>query len=320
MEAERRLQIRAGVFTLVVLAALAGVVMSLTREGGLFTPRYTLYADFNNIEGLLPNARVLLAGNDVGRVRDIYFLGPDAGKAIRVVLDLDAAIQDRIREDSVASIYPKGFLGDVRVAISLGSESARMIPDQGGVSTLEPFSFADLYRQGDALIENLVGVSGAVRRVVGDFEESMAGETLASTLGSLRNIVHEIETGQGLLHSLVYERSDGAPAEIQATLVELRGSVQRLSAILAEIEQGDGMLHQLVYGSGEEMSTLAAVGQSAQRLESVLRKLDEGEGSLGALINDPSLYEELRLLVSGARDSALLRTLIDYVRPDDDGR
>ena len=66
-----------------------------------------------------------------------------------------------------------------------------------------------------------------------------------------------------------------------------------------------------------EVDLVEALADSTVRLDQILRKIDEGEGTLGALVNDPAVYEDLRLLVSGARRSALLRTLIDYVRPED---
>ena len=121
MDSEQRVQVRTGLFTLVVLVAAAVVVLFLTREGGLFTPTYALYADFDNIQGLTQNAPVHLAGNHVGRVRSIYFLGPGAERAIRVELEIDSGVRERIRSDSLAMIQTIGLLGDKYVALTLGS-------------------------------------------------------------------------------------------------------------------------------------------------------------------------------------------------------
>jgi phospholipid/cholesterol/gamma-HCH transport system substrate-binding protein len=38
--------------------------------------------------------------------------------------------------------------------------------------------------------------------------------------------------------------------------------------------------------------------------------VDRGEGTIGLLVNDPTLYEDLKLLVGGARRSAVVRTMI----------
>ena len=46
------------------------------------------------------------------------------------------------------------------------------------------------------------------------------------------------------------------------------------------------------------------------RLNSILAKVDRGEGSLGLLLNDATLYEDLKILVGGAQRSTLVRALI----------
>ena len=319
MDAERRLQLRAGVFTLVVLVAVGIVLSTLNREGGLFTPRYTLYGDFNAIEGLFVNSPVRLAGNQVGRVRDIRFLPPGSERAVRVELDIDASVQDRITVDSIASIHQAGVLGDMYVEISLGKPGGEELPHGGTVASRDPIVFNELASKGAELLDNLVAFSASSERIVGNFEEAMGTQSIASTFGSLSNIVQEIERGDGVLHALIYDEDGAAGEDLKASMRELRTSLQRVGSILAEVETGDGMLHDFVYGAEDtDMSTLAALRSAAERLESVLRKIDEGEGTLGALLNDPTVYEDLKLVLGGARDSTLLRGAIKYVRPDDD--
>lgn len=320
MEAERRLQIRTGMFTLLVLLALGVVVATLNREGGLFVPRYTLYAEFNNIEGLFVNAPVNVAGNQVGRVRAIDFLPPGSPRALRVALDIDARVQDRICTDSVASVRTRGVLGDMYVEISLGSESAAAVPDRGTLTSQDPLSLNELADKGSELLANMVALSASAEAIVGNFEESMGTQSVASTLGSLQRIVHQVETGEGALHALIYEDASQTLDEAQRSLHELQGSLQRVNAMLTQVEEGDGLLHDFIYGTEEtDMSTLAAIKASAERLENVLRKIDEGEGTLGALLNDPTVYEDFKLIVGGARESLLLRGLIEFVRSEDGG-
>jgi phospholipid/cholesterol/gamma-HCH transport system substrate-binding protein len=48
----------------------------------------------------------------------------------------------------------------------------------------------------------------------------------------------------------------------------------------------------------------------------VVARLRQGEGTLGALIEDPTVYEDLSALLRGANRSLLLRTLIRSTRED----
>lgn len=318
MDAERRLQLRAGIFTIVVVVALGVVVSTLNREGGLFTPRYALFADFDGIEGLFVNSPVRLAGNQVGRVRDIRFLPPGSERVVRVELDVDSSVQDRITVDSVASIHQAGILGDMYVEISLGTPGSEELPEGGMLTSTDPIPFNELAAKGAELLDNLVAFSASAERIVGSFEQAMGTESIASTFGSMSNIVQEIEDGDGILHALIYDQGGMAAADLKRSMRELSSSLGRVNAILAEVETGDGMAHDFIYGAEDtDMSTLAALRSAAERLESVLRKIDEGEGTLGALLNDPTVYEDLKLVLGGARDSTLLRGAIDYVRPDE---
>ena len=52
------------------------------------------------------------------------------------------------------------------------------------------------------------------------------------------------------------------------------------------------------------------------RLNSILAKIDQGEGTIGLMLNDPTLYEEMKILVGGANRSAVVRTMIRLMSQD----
>jgi phospholipid/cholesterol/gamma-HCH transport system substrate-binding protein len=52
------------------------------------------------------------------------------------------------------------------------------------------------------------------------------------------------------------------------------------------------------------------LGKAMGHLEGILRKVDEGEGSVGALINDPALYNDIKLLVGGVNRNRIVRNLV----------
>ena len=95
-------------------------------------------------------------------------------------------------------------------------------------------------------------------------------------------------------------------------------AMARIEKILGEVESGSGTLHALIYDDGDDGPALNSLVDASRRLDSILSKIDEGQGTMGALVNDPSLYEDLRLVMSGAKQSALLRALIDFVKDGDE--
>jgi phospholipid/cholesterol/gamma-HCH transport system substrate-binding protein len=311
MEAERRVQVRTGFFTLGVLVAAAIAILFLTREGGLFTPRYALYADFSNIEGLTLNAPVYLAGNNVGRVRSIEFRAPGEPQAVRVGLDVDARVAERIRPDSRAMIGTIGLLGDKYVELSIGSSLEPPLRGGDVVETTESATFMELAAKGRVLLDNMVELTAATERVVTSFEEEMGSRNLASLLGAMERVVQAVESEQGLVHGLFYDPEGGR------LIADLRESARGVRDVVDEVRSGSGPLHELIYAADGDLPAFTSAAESARRLNSILTKVDSGQGTLGALVNDPTLYEDLKLVVGGARDSALVRGLIDYVREED---
>lgn len=51
-------------------------------------------------------------------------------------------------------------------------------------------------------------------------------------------------------------------------------------------------------------------GAAANHLKSIFAKIDNGEGTLGALVNDPSLYEDMKALLGGANRNKVLKYFI----------
>src|SRR5262249_34914231 len=75
-----------------------------------------------------------------------------------------------------------------------------------------------------------------------------------------------------------------------------------LASITTDIRRERGMLHELIYGtSGVKLSA------ATDNLKEILRKINDGEGSLGALINDPTVYEDVKSLLGGAKRSNILK-------------
>lgn len=282
MESDRRLSLVVGGFVLASLLALAVAVLSLTNEKGLWEPQYRLLAYYNDAQGLMSGAPVWLAGKDVGIVESVSFspLGSNL-PSVRVTLQINRDVQDRIRADSVASIGTIGLLGDKYIEIKMGTLEAPQLEPDAEIKTIDPVNLTDIVERGALAFDNLSELAVNINRIVKEFGDEMGGTNLASALASVSKLVNEVETGDGLLHNLIYEPGG---KEIQ------------------EIDQ-----------------SLARIHEASQRLNQILVKIDEGEGTLGLLVNDPNLYHDLRTVIEDtqgmlgrARKNRLIRSLIQF--------
>jgi len=313
MDRDRRLSLTVGTFALASLALLAVAILSLSSQQGIWTPRYRLVGYYDNVGGLIPGAAVGVAGTRVGRVESVGFAArPDGTPAVRVVLQIDREVQERIREDSVAGIATVGLLGDQMVEISMGTDEGRPLADGEEIRTLSPFDLNVMVTRGSQALESIRSLATNLDAVIGDFRAGLGERQVASTFDSLADIVREVREGDGLLHSLVYERYEGE------AVANLEGSLASLDGILHEVEHGSGVLHSLIYDDPREQHLVREALEAGARLNSILGKVDRGEGTLGLLLNDPTLYEEVKILVGGANRSTLVRNLVRLVTPDPD--
>jgi phospholipid/cholesterol/gamma-HCH transport system substrate-binding protein len=317
MVERRRLSLVVGVFLLVALAVGAFALLSLGASTGLLQGRYRLITYFEDVQGLVAGAPVRLAGKDVGQVEGVRFGGLDDQRPpVRVVLEIARDVQDRVRSDSVANIGTIGLLGDKYIALSMGTSAGRVLEEDEELASVSPLDLSMAVVRGTEAIDNVATLAENLNRVVGSFHEAMGGQRLADASSSaakaaddLAAVVREVREGKGLLHSLIYDSYAGG--EVQS----VSRSLARLEQILAEISEGEGLLHDLVYTPADELTLLREAERASARLASALEKVDSGEGTLGLLVNDPTLYYDLKALAGGTKRSWILRSLVGGEEP-----
>ncbi len=93
-------------------------------------------------------------------------------------------------------------------------------------------------------------------------------------------------------------------------------AVQSLGRILTEVEKGHGLVHSLIYETdqqpmGRDFAELTSQLKEASReLNQILKKINKGEGTVGALLQDPSLYYDIRRLFSKVERNKILTHII----------
>ncbi|MBI2884491.1 MAG: MCE family protein [Candidatus Methylomirabilis oxyfera] len=308
-EREQWVRLRVGIFVLGLLSLFIVFVLTIGSRSRIFERHYDLHAFFSNIEGLNVGAPVRLAGTSVGSVDDITFSKDLASKKIRVTMSLDARLQDRIREDSIASIGTVGLVGDKVLELTVGSPDKPTLPPGATIASVDPPDYATLLQKGDQIVNNVVKISDALNQLVGGGGAD-ARQDLAEGIASFNRIMSEIEQGTGLLHALVYEKRSG---NILKELSETTVALQQLANLMKQFQNQKGLAH-ILFADPRAESIIVDLEQTSKNLKSVSGRLAQGEGTLGALIDDPTLYEDLSSLLRGANRSRILRSLIQSTR------
>ncbi|MGK7297398.1 MAG: outer membrane lipid asymmetry maintenance protein MlaD [Candidatus Wenzhouxiangella sp. M2_3B_020] len=118
MKSSNQVEIAAGIFLLLGVAALIFLAVEATDSAGLESDQtYEINAYFSNVGSLKPKAPVSMAGVTIGRVKSVS-LDEEALEA-RVVMSIDQAY-DTLPSDTSASVLTSGLLGDQYVGLEPG--------------------------------------------------------------------------------------------------------------------------------------------------------------------------------------------------------
>jgi len=297
MKKEQAIALRAGLFVIIMLVATAITIFVLGTERGYFKKQFTIYTTFSNVEGLQSGAPIRLAGVTVGKVVDVNIPHDLTEKKLVVTMQIEERVQKRIRTDSVASIKWLSYVtGDPYIEVLIGSRNKPMVKEGEFIKGVDSQDYAKIF-------ENGTNVVGSLYRNLEKLEDTKLIETLGQSTKSLKDIIEEIKVGNGMLHSLIYDR------EFKTFVEQIAGLAKEIGKITDQIKTGNGLLHAILYDE-EKGKILDNLTEATDDLKNVTEKIAEGEGSLGAIINDPDLYDNLNQLLGGANRSFILRTLI----------
>ena len=300
---ERQMQLRIGALVLTAILLFMGFVLSVGKRSALFEGRYSLWTSFSSTEGLAVGAPVRLAGVTVGNVTRISFGRDLKDRRINLTLSVEQRVQDRIRQDSVASIGTIGLVGDKVLDVTVGSADRPMLQSGERLTSVDPVDYSGLLQKGDEILGHVSRISASLDEFLGGGETAAGKRDLNETLRSLRNTVMEVEKGPGLLHDVIYGKEG---AEL---LGRLDRTAQSLERTARAIESEHGLLHALIYTPQEE--TLGRLNRALAGLDDIVAEAQGGRGLLHALIYDPQATqfltrlnrasEELEGLVRSAR-------------------
>jgi phospholipid/cholesterol/gamma-HCH transport system substrate-binding protein len=145
--------------------------------------------------------------------------------------------------------------------------------------------------------------------------------------------VEAIENRPGLLHTLIYGKKDKSGKDLENTLDKLDAAITSLDSLLNDIKNEEGVLTALIYDEklrekldstltnidevtveiNSEDGILPQLKETVSNFREISERLEGGEGTLGALINDPTVYDNLKGVLGEAERSRFVRAAVQYL-------
>jgi hypothetical protein len=79
--------------------------------------------------------------------------------------------------------------------------------------------------------------------------------------------------------------------------------------MVTEVRRGQGPLHSLVYADGKN-NLVTDLNAAARILRTVAEEVAQGKGIVGGLLRDPTVYQDLKLILGNVKRNAVLKALI----------
>src|SRR5262249_20868744 len=120
-------------------------------------------------------------------------------------------------------------------------------------------------------------------------------------------VAARIRNGPGFTHDVIY--GDGPQKEIAA----FGFAANEVGLTLKGIRESDSLTHDTLYGGkGSTAKTLDNVAAITDDLRAITGGIRQGKGTVGALLVDPSIYEDLKIVLGNVERNDVLRALVRY--------
>ena len=224
---QKKQEIWAGTFVLAALLLFGLFIWVLGSERQIFARQGDYYVSFSDVKGLSEGAPVRLGGLTIGRVSKISFAPSYKIPLIWVTLLINDQYRERIRTDSLVTIETQGLLGDRFVNISMTGSGLELKPGSN-LKSQEPADISEVLAKAGVIVDNTTKISENVSKYLGTGKEDLLSD-LSKSAKSLTDILTQIQSGDGVLHKLIYQEHE------QGTVENLAKTAQDLSAVAHEL-------------------------------------------------------------------------------------
>ena len=278
-----RLQWKVGLFALIGLVLLAGLMVEFSKGLTLFRPTYNILLKADSAGSLKLKAQVLMSGVQVGSVADIQ-LAP-SGKFVMITLRIYKEF--KIYKTALFAIEQSGFLGDQYVAIIPTNNEGEVYKDGEIAKAEAPFNMLEMARSATGFVKRIDETAKRLNDTVVDVRKYLLNqETLTNLAVSAANLRVASERAVSLVNSIDELVTTNTPA--------LAGTGTNLSDFSRGLVEFAGRLNNLLETNSPTITrAVQNVEDSSAMLKSAMKDAEAGKGLAGALLKNEKIVDNL---------------------------
>ena len=258
----------------------------------LFVHEKHFFAIYSNVNGLVEGSTVSVSGLKVGRIDEINFLPTDATKVI-IRFTIKNAIN--IPKNSVARIYSSDLLGTRALEIKLGNSpeyaakgDTLISETQVSISEEVSLQMVPLKKKAEDLMLSIDSVMAVVQYI---FNEKTR-ENIKNSFESIEQTIANLEQTSYSLDTLVDSEKGKVSnifANIESISLNFRRNNQQISNVIENLNTITDSLAKANF-----VRVINNTNKAMTDASQILEKINKGQGSIGLLVNNDSLYNNLK--------------------------
>ena len=279
---------KVGLFLTISLVVTAALVINFSKGTIPLTKIYTIHLTTKNVDGLVRNAVVMMAGVPVGRISAIH-LNTDT---YIVTLDAKIKAEYQIRADAKFFIETAGFLGDKYIGVIPGDNKLPPLENGAEVICQESFDLVRAARSATDLMDELKTVASQITNIVNRIDSKLLDEqtltNLADGLSNLREISEEASATITAVNQLILTNTP-----------PINAAIENVVTFSDQLKNAGGDLQNLINTNSVVIDeSLANIKKTTESLHNLVAAAEQGKGLAGKLFSDEELASNFSMLSS----------------------
>ena len=273
-------EIKAAIFVLTTIFLFI-FGFNFLKGSSLLDKQKTVYAVYNEVDGLLVGANVMINGLSIGNVTDLDFL-PNSTK---IVVTLKVKDKINFSSNSSATIYETGVLGGLAIAIEPIFQKGMVVKSGDTLnSNIRPGLTELINRQIEPLQRKLESTLTSVDSIFSGASYVLNKETqndIKESLNTLTSAVKAINNSSLIIEKTLTEKN-----------TQINNSIDNIESITTNLSNVSKELNN--FGIAGVLSNLE---KSVVGINLIVSNLNSDNSSLGKLISNDDVYENLNLSI-----------------------
>ena len=273
-------EIKAAIFVLTTIFLFI-FGFNFLKGSSLFDKQKTVYAVYDEVDGLLVGANVMINGLSIGNVADLDFL-PNSTK---IVVTLKVKDKINFSSNSSATIYETGVLGGLAIAIEPIFQKGMVVKSGDTLnSNIRPGLTELINRQIEPLQRKLESTLTSVDSIFSGASYVLNKETqndIKESLNTLTSAVKAINNSSLIIEKTLTEKN-----------TQINNSIDNIESITTNLSNVSKELNN--FGIAGVLSNLE---KSVDGINLIVSNLNSDNSSLGKLISNDDVYENLNLSI-----------------------